>query len=169
MIFESPSLLSGITASPGQLFPLGEMLSGLSISFGQLATMPFIYSGNSASPGQKIENSLPRYAPDIFKLIFGENATQSSTQLTINKPDLTGLTPLANNTAESLLVAIIAKNINPQVLKIQTPKIDIEFWGCGYNNNKRIDTLLIKAYNLLLTTNTYEIADSNNTINPNDY
>lgn len=43
--------------------------------------------------------------------VFGANATQDATTLTITKADLTstGLTPSANNTAESLLIAIVLK------------------------------------------------------------
>jgi hypothetical protein len=43
--------------------------------------------------------------------VFGINATQTSTTLTITKADLnsTGLTPGANNTAESLFVALLQK------------------------------------------------------------
>ena len=41
--------------------------------------------------------------------LFGENASQTATTLTISKVDLAtvGLTPAASNSAESLLVAII--------------------------------------------------------------
>ncbi|MCF2146459.1 hypothetical protein IQ276_008345 [Desmonostoc muscorum LEGE 12446] len=43
--------------------------------------------------------------------VFGANATQTSTDLVIKKSDLTsvGLTPDANNTAESLLLGINLK------------------------------------------------------------
>ncbi|MBD2416083.1 hypothetical protein FACHB389_35500 [Nostoc calcicola FACHB-389] len=43
--------------------------------------------------------------------VFGANATQNSTDLVIKKSDLTsaGLTPDANNTAESLLLAVNLK------------------------------------------------------------
>ncbi|MBD2516868.1 hypothetical protein H6G93_17955 [Nostoc sp. FACHB-973] len=43
--------------------------------------------------------------------VFGANATQTSTDLVIKKSDLTsvGLTPGANNTAESLLLAVNLK------------------------------------------------------------
>lgn len=43
--------------------------------------------------------------------LFGVNAFQDGQVLIINKSDLPGLTPLANNTAESLLVAIILKSL----------------------------------------------------------
>ena len=43
--------------------------------------------------------------------VFGTNVTQDATTLTISKADLsvTGLTASANNTAESLLIAIMLK------------------------------------------------------------
>lgn len=41
--------------------------------------------------------------------IFGAGATQTATQLTVNKADLPGLTASATNTAESLLVGILLK------------------------------------------------------------
>ena len=41
--------------------------------------------------------------------IFGDNAIQSASTITISKADLPGLTPSANNSAESLIVGIILK------------------------------------------------------------
>jgi hypothetical protein len=50
-------------------------------------------------------------AEPLFTAVFGANATQDATDVTIKKADLTGvgLTPSANNTAESLLLAINLK------------------------------------------------------------
>jgi hypothetical protein len=44
--------------------------------------------------------------------VFGANATQTATDIIIKKADLVavGLTPSANNTAESLAMAILLKN-----------------------------------------------------------
>jgi hypothetical protein len=49
-------------------------------------------------------------APTLTQ-VFGANASQTSTTITINKADLAavGLTASANNTADSLLAAIIAQ------------------------------------------------------------
>ena len=44
---------------------------------------------------------------NTLQQLFGSNASQDSQSLTIHKSDLPKLTPLANNTAESLLVAIL--------------------------------------------------------------
>ena len=41
--------------------------------------------------------------------VFGTNATQTATTLTITKADLPGLTPSSTNTAESLLVGILLR------------------------------------------------------------
>lgn len=40
-------------------------------------------------------------------IVFGPNATQNATTITIQKADLPRLTPSANNTAESLLTGIL--------------------------------------------------------------
>jgi hypothetical protein len=50
-------------------------------------------------------------AEPTLTAVFGANATQTSTDLVIKKSDLVeaGLTPSADNTAESLLLAIILK------------------------------------------------------------
>jgi hypothetical protein len=50
-------------------------------------------------------------AEQSLTAVFGANATQTSTDLVIKKSDLVaaGLTPSANNTAESLLLAIVLK------------------------------------------------------------
>jgi hypothetical protein len=39
--------------------------------------------------------------------VFGANAVQDATTITITKADLVGLTPSANNTAEALLTGIL--------------------------------------------------------------
>lgn len=50
-------------------------------------------------------------AEPTLQEIFGENATQDSSTLTISKSDLqtTGLSAATDNTAESLIVAIVLK------------------------------------------------------------
>jgi hypothetical protein len=44
-----------------------------------------------------------------LQALYGANASQTSSQLTIAKGDLTGLTASSTNTAESLLVALLLK------------------------------------------------------------
>lgn len=45
-------------------------------------------------------------AEPTLQEIFGSNATQDETTITIDKADLAGLTPSASNTGESIYVAI---------------------------------------------------------------
>ncbi|MEH2031248.1 MAG: hypothetical protein V7K67_16560 [Nostoc sp.] len=42
-----------------------------------------------------------------FGQVFGVNVVETSTTITITKADLLGLTPLANNTADSILAGIV--------------------------------------------------------------
>lgn len=64
--------------------------------------------------------------------VFGANATQDATTLTISKTDLAtvGLNPLASNTAESLWVAILllaAEYLTPENLELNAEQqISIE-------------------------------------------
>ncbi|MCC5641105.1 hypothetical protein LC593_35850 [Nostoc sp. CHAB 5844] len=46
-------------------------------------------------------------AEPTLQEIFGSNASQTSTTITITKADLTGLTASSSNSGESLLVAIL--------------------------------------------------------------
>ncbi|MFN6499787.1 MAG: hypothetical protein RMX65_022730 [Nostoc sp. DedQUE01] len=48
-------------------------------------------------------------AEPTLQQVFGTNATQDATTITITKADLTGLTASGSNTAESLITAIILK------------------------------------------------------------
>ena len=49
-------------------------------------------------------------AEPTLQQVFGSNATQDNTDIIIKKSDLPGLTASNNNTAESLVVAIILKS-----------------------------------------------------------
>lgn len=53
--------------------------------------------------------------------VFGANASQTATTLTIDKGDLspTGLTPSATNTAESILAAIIKRLLSNLTVEYQ--------------------------------------------------
>ncbi|AFY48897.1 hypothetical protein Nos7524_3094 [Nostoc sp. PCC 7524] len=101
--------------------------------------------------------------------VFGENASQTSTTITITKADLTGLTASANNTAESLLVAI---NLKAKEYLTQT------------NFDANIDQSIVVAdgFSSLTTRGTnntpyrtdqitvsFSKVDSNATIDPDDY
>jgi hypothetical protein len=169
MIIEAPLLLSGVTASPGQMLALsGDILTGISISAGQVISIAVPLTGITYSAGRVVENINIKIAPNIFTLLFGANATQNVGEIIINKNDLTGLTPKDGNTGESLLVGILYRNLL-NTKKIFTPKVDFEYWGRGFNDNQQIDTIVVNVYNLLPTTDTYEISDYNSNVSPMDY
>lgn len=48
-------------------------------------------------------------AEPTLQTIFGAGASQTSTQIIINKADLPGLTPAANNRADQLLVGVLLR------------------------------------------------------------
>lgn len=48
-------------------------------------------------------------AEPTLSSVFGANATQTATTITIDKADLPGLTAAANNTAESLLTGLLLR------------------------------------------------------------
>ena len=101
--------------------------------------------------------------------VFGSNATQTSTTLTITKADLasTGFTPNAANTAESLLAAILAfagnsltesnQNSNPD----QSIVIDNSFPSVMFRNNVN--------YYRKTKSISFDKIDANASFNPNDY
>jgi hypothetical protein len=101
--------------------------------------------------------------------VFGTSAAQDATTLTITKADLTGLTPSANNTAESLLVAIIVKALSAltqtnfdsntdQSIYIATGFPTFTFRGIN-NDSYRIDQFTINLAK----------PDTAATIDPDDY
>lgn len=100
--------------------------------------------------------------------LFGVNATQTSTTITIVKTDLSGLTISANNSAESLLAAIFVNawqefegiivdeldntlvdelgvSIGYEYLDIYA-KLKIWFWKRQYINSRIRDTLIINVF-----------------------
>ncbi|WP_088243873.1 hypothetical protein [Calothrix rhizosoleniae] len=101
--------------------------------------------------------------------VFGANATQDASTVTINKADLPGLTASATNTAESLLAAIF---IQAAIALTQT-KFDSDtdvsvyiesgfssFTNRGANNDRyQVDPLTINFAKLNLETG----------LNPDDY
>lgn len=108
-------------------------------------------------------------AEPTLQEIFGSNATQDINTITISKSDLTGLIASANNTGESLLVAILLKaKVNSSQTNFdsnidQSIYIDngfSSFTSRGTNNDSyRTDQLTL----------TLAKPDTNATIDPNDY
>ncbi|MFN6515698.1 MAG: hypothetical protein RMY29_014550 [Nostoc sp. CreGUA01] len=108
-------------------------------------------------------------AEPTLQQIFGANATQDATTITITKADLPGLTASANNKGESLLAAINLKaqqyltqanfdaNIDQSII---VDKGFSSFVFRGINNDQyRTDQITVSLAKL----------DTNNTIDPDDY
>lgn len=108
-------------------------------------------------------------AEPTLQQVFGTNAVQDATTITITKADLTGLTAGANNSAESLLAAI---NLKAKAYLTQTnfdanidQSIVIEngfssFTIRGTNNDSyRLDQITISLAKL----------DTASTLDPDDY
>ena len=109
-------------------------------------------------------------AEPTLQQVFGANATQTATELTITKADLTGLTASANNTAESLLVGILLKakqqlttanyeaNIEQGVV-IETPGFNAQSLVTRNNAQYRQYTEEVRLYKV----------DSSSAIDPDDF
>lgn len=106
-------------------------------------------------------------AEPTLQQVFGANAVQDATTLTISKADLTGLTATASNTSESLWVAILLKaasyltDANLQINPEQSISIADSFDTLTTRNNQSYRQ---KTYNVNL-----QKLDVGITINPNDY
>lgn len=101
--------------------------------------------------------------------VFGTNAAQTAATITITKADLLGLTASSDNSAESLLVAIVLKvqsallessfnTDTDQSIYIASGFPTFAFRGSN-NNQYRVDQLTINLAKL----------DTGSTIDPNDY
>jgi hypothetical protein len=102
--------------------------------------------------------------------VFGSNATQTATELVISKADLTDLTASANNSAESLFVAILLKaksyltatnyeaNID-QSITVETP---------GFNAQSLVTRNNVQYRQYSETVNLYKV-DSSSAIDPDDF
>jgi hypothetical protein len=99
--------------------------------------------------------------------VFGANAAQTSTTITITKADLTGLTASANNTAESLFVAILLKaasyltDTNLQANSDQSISIESSFDSIVTRNNTSYRQ---KTYSVNL-----QKLDPTTEVDPDDY
>jgi hypothetical protein len=102
--------------------------------------------------------------------VFGTGATQDATTLTIQKSALTavGLTASANNTAESLLVAILllADNHLNATNQNTDPDIQVTIADSGFPQivNRNSQTYRQITYNVNLQT-----VDTGFTIDPDNY
>ena len=106
-------------------------------------------------------------AEHTLQQIFGANATQTATTLTLTKADLAGLTPSGTNTAESLFVAILLKaseiltEANLQTNGDQSISIVNSFDSLVSRNNQSYRQ---KTYSVNL-----QKIDAGMAISPNDY
>lgn len=108
-------------------------------------------------------------AEPTLQEVFGTNATQTSTTITITKADLTGLTPSGSNTAESILAGILLKAktaLTPENFATNTNQsINIStgyssFTTRGTNNDAyRVDQLNVNLAKI----------DNGSTLDPDDY
>jgi len=88
------------------------------------------------------ESLINRSTP--LALYFGNNATQDSNYLYIKKSDLIGLSLSVNNTAESLLIALINRLIG--ITDEYTDVILVNLFDTYINGNKITYTILIQLF-----------------------
>lgn len=131
-----------------------------------------IFSSPNYQSGRVQIKGLIIKSPTFFNLLsnlqifFGLNASQDTNFLYIKKADLTDLTPLTNNTAESLFTAIIARLINTVGTNKQI-KVDAAYWGAVSEGGITTKTIEIKFYNQLSIVD-YEVQYSD-VVSPMDY
>lgn len=108
-------------------------------------------------------------AEPTLQQIFGINATQDANVLTINKADLAaiGLTSSTNNTAESLLAAIIAQA--QSILTITNQESNPEQSVVIEDSIESLITRNDQTYRQLTKSISFEKLDNASTFNPDDY
>lgn len=99
--------------------------------------------------------------------IFGANATQDATSLTIHKADLTGLTPSSTNTAESLLAGIVVSGQPSLSAANQALNTDQSITITDSNDN--ITTRSGVAYRRKTKIITFDKVDTGSAFDPDDY
>ncbi len=109
-------------------------------------------------------------AEPTLSQVFGVNAAQTSTTLTISKADLTaavGLVASANNTAESLLAAIneVAASYLTDANQQTNPDQSIAY----FTGSDSLITRGAVTYRRKTRTIDLDKADSGAVFNPNDY
>jgi hypothetical protein len=109
-------------------------------------------------------------AEPTLQQVFGVNATQTSTTLTISKNDLaaTGFTPATANTAESLFVALLllADNYLNETQQQADNDIQVTIADSGFPSivTRNSQTYRQVTYNINLQT-----LDNGFTIDPDNY
>ncbi|MEH2146249.1 hypothetical protein [Nostoc sp.] len=108
-------------------------------------------------------------AEPTLQQVFGANASQTVTTITITKADLPRLTPAANNTAESLFTGILLQGQSALIKTSFDTNIDQSVYvEAGYpgfvfrgtnNTSYRVDSLTVSLVKL----------DTASVIDPDDY
>jgi len=145
----------------------GNFYQGDTFLEGQWFIAPSIFDTITAFTNAVLwscENLINR--SNSLQIYFGINATQDENNLYINKGDLTGLTPLSNNSAESLLIALLLRNLD--ITSESDDLIMVELFDTYISGNKIKNTILIQpSYLAPITDN--ELHDLPTTINPMNY
>ena len=121
-----------------------------------------------------LNNSLGYYQDYLstFARFFGASAKQTVTHIHIKKDELPELTPLINNSAESLIIALLLRvylyESNSLLSKITSEIWKVEFIRVGVQAYIR-HILLIKLYLPLLYSVRDEAKDFGVVVQPNDF
>lgn len=168
----STTLGTNTIVSSKQNKSLGYQLVSVPISFGATArTTGGQQEATSKVTGTQIATTgqFQDYL-SIFARFFGINTKQTTTHVYINKADLPDLNPKANNTAESLLVALLLREMqyesNFLISRIVIEKYKAEFASLS-GKPVIVNTLLIRLY-LLLNFINYESQNADSPITPNN-
>lgn len=102
-----------------------------------------------------------------FQALFGITSYQSSTEIYIKKAEMLGLTPNSNNSAESLVVALLLLWTAYAKGKIDG-KVSVDRWGV-YLADSKVRYVLEANFYRQLTVTSNEIQDIDETLTPSDF
>jgi hypothetical protein len=108
-------------------------------------------------------------AEPTLQQVFGANATQDSSYLTIYKSDLTGLVPSSDNTAESLLVALVLQAMTELSPTKQETNVDIQVTLEKSFGGDSIVTRNNQSYRQYSYDLKLQKLDTSTTVNPSDF
>lgn len=101
-----------------------------------------------------------------LQLLFGPNATQNNTSVTITKADL-GLTPSSTNTAESILAGIVG--FAQQILTAANQATNADQSITITDSNDTMVTRSSVPYRRKSKIVAFDKVDAGTAFNPNDY
>lgn len=168
-MFFGMSVDTGLISSEGRYINSQPLSTVTVLSNAQVIGINLFSPGILQSVGNFQIKLNPYFSPSRFSYFFGANAVQDLSKIVIKKSDLFGLRPLPNNTAESLLAGIITTLLSGQK-GVNFPSISLDYWGYGYTDGKKIDTVIINLFNLAAYDGNI-LLDSNYSlnVNPNQY